>query len=215
MLEVFPSPDETRHTASTFGTHKAFGCDTIHPRQIGLLDDATLWDITRCFQALVALRTMSPQWAMLVMRLIPKPSSGERSVGLFTSIVRVIMRALRKSIGARWLAKQNMSIWYGVTGKSVERAVWSRLAAICYARETGEDAIACQFDITKAYDHLRWPILIREARRKGLPMDLIAVLCRIQTARRLVIIDGSCTTCYPCYRLLQAALLRTSSCSWK
>ena len=190
-LEAFPSPDELRKTATTFGIHKACGCDALHPRQISLLDDGVLWDIIRCFQALTAMRTMSAQWAMVVMRLIPKPSSGERSVGLFTSVIRVVMRTLRRSLGASWLSRQNLSIWYGVAGKSVERAVWSRLAAISYAREVNTDAITCQFDITKAYDHIRWPIILEEARKKGLPMDLIAVLCCIHNARRLVIIDGA------------------------
>ena len=58
-------------------------------------------------------------------------------------------------------------------------------------RPPGWPRVRCQYDITKAYDNIRWPWLLEEARHADFPLDLLAVLYVIHSSRRIVIIDGA------------------------
>ena len=95
-----------------------------------------------------------------VIRLIPKPDGGARPIGLFTSVLRVFMRALRRTIGQRWIERQIPKSWYGVRGRSSEQAAWTRMAIARYAKAIGQHSIAALFDVEKAYDHPDYHILV-------------------------------------------------------
>ena len=109
----------------------------MHPRQIALLSDKLLWDIIGLFAAMFKLGYAPSAVVFILIRLIPKPLGGVRPIGLFTALLRVFLRALRRTIGEAWASRNIPLAWYGVKGKSSEQAVWSRLAAVRYAKDTG------------------------------------------------------------------------------
>ena len=61
----------------------------------------------------------------VIMRLIPKPTGGERAVGIFGGYVRAVLRAVRHGCGTMWMRRAAGDQWFVVGGGGVERAVWS------------------------------------------------------------------------------------------
>ena len=127
----------------------------LHPRQVGLFSDAILWDLHSLIVYLIAAGIAPSVLAFVLIKLIPKASGGSRPIGLFTALVRVVMRALRRTIGAKWLLDHVPSNWYGVSSRSSGQAAWSRQVAVQCGHTTGQKAVAELFDIRKAFDNLR------------------------------------------------------------
>jgi hypothetical protein len=80
--------------------------------------------------------------------------------------------------------------WYGTEARAPERPVWVHAAAVAFGKHFNRDVTATLFDITKAFDHIRWSHLIKAARKRGFPDDLLALLYRLHSATRRVIVDG-------------------------
>ena len=100
VLQCIPSPEEIRETSNSFPASKAYGSDQLHPRHLLLLDDKLLWFLIDVFLIILKTRGCPMAWRFLLMRLLPKPSGGERSVGLFTAPISVLMRSVRRSMGS-------------------------------------------------------------------------------------------------------------------
>ena len=106
-------------------------------------------------------------------------------------MLRLFLRTLRKVVGARWLADAVPGSWYGVRGKSVIQAAWTRLAAARYLSDNRQlDTTAILFDVTKAFYHIQWPDLRESADTLGFPIDLLNFLIKIYSVPRLLMVAG-------------------------
>ena len=112
----------------------------------------------------------------VVMRLIPKPTGGERAVGIFGSYIRVVLRAVRHSFGAMWMRRSIGHQWFGVEGRSVERAVWTRLTVAGYARARGQSSAAVLYDIQKAYPRVPHGGVMTSLEIAGVPARILVVV---------------------------------------
>ena len=152
-LCYMPSCDEYRACAKTFPEKKAYGSDGIHPRQKAVMSDDLLWALVQLYGQMLSLSHCPALVKRILMRLIPKPEgAGFRAVGIFTSFIRVMHRALRRSFGQWWMAKNLPRQWYGVTGKSVQQAVWARSVAARYAKSQGLQVSVTFWDVQKAFE---------------------------------------------------------------
>ena len=167
----------------------------MHPKHVSLLSDEVLWGLIAIMTKALEWREVPTSMLSLHMRLLGKTApdgsyKGERAVGLFSTPVRVFLRAIRRNVCASWMRKILPSNWYGTEARAPERAVWVHSTATAFAKARGRKSSAVLFDVTKAFDHLRWGHLIRAARKRGFPMDLLALLHSIHTTNRLVVVDG-------------------------
>ena len=158
-VDSLPSPDELRDTAVTFPCSTAYGVDAVHPRQLALLSDALLWKLLAIWLAMLRSGHVPRCVAFVVISLLPKPAGGDRPVGLFASVVRVVDPFLRRTYGARFLRNKIPCHWYGVKGKCTQQAAWTRLTAARMASLRVLGVNAFLFDITKAFDILKLDVV--------------------------------------------------------
>jgi hypothetical protein len=138
-------------------------------------------DVGSLLDKMLDLRHVPRLLQSLHMRLIGKEASdgsykGERAVGLFSSVVRVFLRAVRRGFGAAWLRAIVPNNWYGTERRAPERAVWVHSMAAAFARHKERGSAAALFDIAKAFDNLRWGHIVRAAKKRNFPDNLLAFL---------------------------------------
>ena len=189
-LQCIPDVSSIRRASNAIRWGKSYGSDGVHPRQYAILSEELLWAIVNLFIASLRSQHCPKEMVHVVMRLIPKPTGGERAVGIFGSYIRVVLRAVRHSFGAMWMRRSIGHQWFGVEGRSVERAVWTRLTAAGYARARGQSSAAVLYDIQKAFDHIRWKHLIRIAEKRGFPADLLIFILNVHRSTRTVAIGA-------------------------
>ena len=91
-------PCGLREHALSFRAGTTYGTDVIHPRQVALLSDEVLWLIIELFTAMIRMGYVPKAAAVILIKLIPKPEAGVRPIGIFSAIIRVCLRALRRTI---------------------------------------------------------------------------------------------------------------------
>eukprot|EP00973_Karenia_brevis_P017929 2463945-Karenia_brevis.AAC.1 len=90
-----PDVDEARSLSRRFSVHTAIGVDWIHPRHLGLLDDGTLDALLALGRLLLCLGLMPDDLDLLLIALIPKRAGGDRPIGIFPSIIRLLSKLMR------------------------------------------------------------------------------------------------------------------------
>ena len=171
---------------------KTCGSDGIHPSQGADIPDDLLWTLQAIFSVCITIADLPSTMATIFMSLIPKPSNaGDRTVGIFNGLLRLFLRALRRTVGNRWLTSTVPGNWYGVRGRSVIQAAWSRLTMARYLSDTkGMDTSAILFDVTKAFDHLQWNDLRAAADTLAFPMDLFEFLISLYSCPRFMLVTS-------------------------
>ena len=113
--------------------------DALHPRHVSLLSDDLLWALISLMTKCLEMRSVPDMMPILHMRLIGKTApdgshKGEMAVGLFSTLVRVYLRAVRRNVCAAWMKKNLPDNWYGTEGNAPERAVWTHSIAATFAK---------------------------------------------------------------------------------
>ena len=125
----------------------------------------------------------------ILMCLIPKPDDGERTIGMLSMPIKLYLRALRRSIGNHWMMATAPPNWYGVRGRSVARAAWSRgVAARHFMEDEGWSTLVFLLDVTEAFDHLQWSDIWEAAQVYSFPIDLMAFLLRLYGGVRYIML---------------------------
>ena len=104
---------------------------------------------------------------LLIVALIPKPLGGERPIGLFPTILRVLTRWLRRTCGRYWLAANVRPQFFGRAGNTVEQCVWMQSALTAHASATGLHAASVLVDVCKAFENVRHTNLVANAAKFG------------------------------------------------
>ena len=105
-FDLLPSPDEFKECAKTFSVATAFGTEGLHPRQLALLSDRLVWQLVAIWRVMLRLGQVPDVLAFLIIRLIPKPVGGDRPIGLFVAVARVMHRYFRQTYGTRFVAER-------------------------------------------------------------------------------------------------------------
>ena len=95
-LPLLGEPADIRRHALSFRTSTSFGSDSVHPRQVALLSDGVVLSLIRLYALMLPSRVVAATFAIIIIRLIPKADGGDRPIGLFTAVLRVLHRALRR-----------------------------------------------------------------------------------------------------------------------
>ena len=114
-----PTPAELRNTAKTFSRYTAIGGDNVHPWHIGILSDPCLEALGAFFFYGLNPGIVAQVLGTILMALIPKDTGGTRGIGIFTSIMRIMMRWLRMTIIGPWEMNFKRDFWFGQSGRCV------------------------------------------------------------------------------------------------
>ena len=190
-LDLPLDPDGVRRTSTCFRISTSYGTDVVHPRQVGLLSCSLIWFMIEIILTMIKRGLTTEAVNLILVKLIPKVDGGERPIGLFSGFLRVLLKALRRTIGQTWLQDKIPPHWYGVKGRPSSQAAWTRLIAARYAKATGAVAIGSLYDVTKAFDHLVWKAIHVAATELEFPMALLRFLIHLYgCVRRIVIGKG-------------------------
>ena len=113
--------------AKRFKRRTGLGCDAFHPRWVGLLPPAAASALATIFVAMEDSCLGPSAWHTLQMVFQDKPDGGERPLGLHNGIMRLWAK-LRTPCCREWERQHARPYWAGVTGQSVEQAVWEQSA---------------------------------------------------------------------------------------
>lgn len=115
-LGVLESVEDVRGLSKTYKANTAIGSDWLHPRHFALLSDASLEAFLVMARVLLILGRLPELLQLLLVALIPKPTGGDRPIGIFPTCIRIISKLLRRSYGVKWLEKHNRDYMYGAKG---------------------------------------------------------------------------------------------------
>ena len=187
-----PSVEQFRVLVRSYRWNTAVGADHWQPRVLGLLPDYLIQSLLDLAKFMLLSGRMPHQIALLIVVLIPKSEGGQRPIGIFPTVLRLVDRWFRWQYGADWLSKQEVGGgFYGCKGRTVEDAVWRQALLGEWSAAVGRCSASYLLDIRKAFEHIRHSDLWDVARRRGFSLTMLAWLLNTFTmARRLQVLGG-------------------------
>ena len=183
-LEVPAITGETvASAANQFKAKTAWGPDGLHVRQCALLSQPLLNAMATSME-IFSCAGLAPRQAMLVTApLIPKPTGGQRPIGIFSAWKRLWSKTNRQ-VGRRWLEEyaRGNPILAAVPGKtSVDPACRIAAAGQVYRYLRGGagmgrftiTGVSVLLDLEKLFDQLPAGQAARYAAEAGVPRHLI------------------------------------------
>ena len=95
-----PTADELRGLLRSYRWRTAVGADHWQPRSLELLPDSALLSLMELCRFMLLSGCIPRQFALLLVVLIPKPEGGERPIGIFPSVLRIVDRRFMWQHGA-------------------------------------------------------------------------------------------------------------------
>ena len=186
-----PTVGQFRDLLRTYSWGTGVGADHWRPRTLALLSDSLVRRLIAIMELMFLGALIPSQMALLLVVLIPKASGGERPIGIFPTVLRLLDRWFRWSYGAQWLRGQPADPFYGQRGRTVEDAIWRQGLLTEWATASGKVALTMLFDIAKAYEHIRHDKLWSAAGRlRFSPTMLCWMLKTFRMVRRLQVDGG-------------------------
>ena len=186
-----PDPEEFRGLIRSYRWSTAIGCDHWAPRSLAMLSDQLIKDLVELCAAMILHGVMPTQLSLLLVVLIPKTEGGERPIGIFPTVLRLLDRWYRWSYGAQWLKRQPSRGFFGARGSTVEDAVWRQGLLAEWSHAVGKHSATYLLDIRKAFEHITHQHLWEVAGRHGFSRTWLAWLIgAFRMQRRLQVIGG-------------------------
>ena len=162
----------------------------LHPRHFALLPAAAISSLISIFEAAEAVGCMPPQLDSTVMALLPKPSGGTRTIGLYQSLFRVWAET-RSGLVKHW-EKDHASINGFSSGKnrSALDVVWRQAFAAEAARFAEQHYGCIIWDIHKCYESVQHSHLVRAAHSHQYPLAILRLSLASYTAPRRILFNG-------------------------
>ena len=162
----------------------------IHPRHIALLPDEAIQVLLDVLHAAEAVGRFPPQIDQTFMSLLPKPSGGFRTIGLYTSIYRVWAKA-RAALTKQWERSHASGEGFAAgENRAAVDVVWRHSFAAEAADADNKLFAVMLFDIAQCYDILNHRILIDSAHRHEYPMSPLRMSISAYRAPRRITLSG-------------------------
>jgi hypothetical protein len=185
-----PTIEHFRDLTRSYRWDTAVGADNWRPRDLASLDDRLTRRLIDIMELMLLDAVVPVQMQLLIVVLIPKAAGGERPIGIFPTIMRLLDRWFRWSYGAQWLQRQCLEPFYGQRGRTVEDAIWRGGLLTEWAAASGKCALTQLFDIAKAYEHIGHEKLWNEGMRCGFSATMLCWLLRSFQLRRRLQLEG-------------------------
>ena len=85
-----PDPEEFRGLIRSYRWSTAIGADHWAPRSLGMLTDHLIQVLMELCAAMILNGAVPSQFSLLLVVLIPKTEGGERPIGIFPTISRLL-----------------------------------------------------------------------------------------------------------------------------
>ena len=161
-----------RAAGRSFKSNTAVGIEGIRPRHVDLLPDKAL-------EALAVLLNYSemvglPPVIGASVVFLPKPTGGERPIGILPTLYRLWCRC-RRSQATAWEREHDRKYFWAAAGRSSSQAVHLQGVRLEEARAHGQQAVALLTDLAKAYEHVNHEKLAAFAATTGFPLRFSCV----------------------------------------
>ena len=157
-----PTADELRGLLRSYRWRTAVGADHWQPRSLELLPDSALSSLMELCRFMLLTGCIPKQFALLLVVLIPKPEGGERPIGIFPSVLRIVDRWFRWQYGAAWIRQNASSAFYGTRGQTVEDAVWRQGLLAEWSAVFGRPEGSCESSPRSCSRCRPWSVLRNE-----------------------------------------------------
>ena len=109
-----------------------------------------------------------------IVHLIPKPSWGQRPVGLLPSRVRLWERARKEDMGA-WRKAHAKDFDWMREGKGAERSIWAQTVYEEAAKGRGNETASVMLDLTKAFEQVLLQKVWEQGMLQNMPGQLLVM----------------------------------------
>jgi hypothetical protein len=188
---IFPPVVGIKQLARTYRWNTSVGVDHWPPRMIGLIDDWLLQVLCHLIRLLVITARTPRHFHQLLVHLIPKTDGGDRPIGVYPTIIRIISRWFRRAYGAVWQAKQPAIAHWGIRDRSIDHGVWRLAAFMEWCRATGRSSASFFLDIAKAFENIEHDTLVKLARQASFSEALLRWVIHLYRFPRSVVFLGS------------------------
>ena len=131
---------------------------------------------------------------LLLMCLMPKPDLSDRTIGIFSTLLRMISRWFRRRYGVKWQDQQPQLGYYGISAQhSITTGLWRHAAFSEWCVSHGRCAVTFLVDIAKAFENIRHRYLHSQAVRWEFNGVLFAWFLRTYQSPRRLTLMGTLT----------------------
>ena len=175
----------------TFPRHTAVGVDGVRPRHILLLPEQAR-EILAVILNFAEAAGLPPVMGANVV-FLPKPTGGERPIGILPTIYRVWCRC-RRPLAHAWELQHSREYFWASAGRSSSQAVHLQGVRLEAARAEGHSAVALPTDLAKAYEYVNHGKLIQFAQATGFPTGLLRMSIATYGGARRIMCHGLCSS---------------------
>ena len=158
----------------TFDANTGRGSDNIGPNFIKALPMEAKGELLALFNDILLTGAWPWQWLHTIICLIPKPTGGDRPIGLSPMLMRLFFRCFA-DVTRGWTMEKHGAWDTAIKGSSSLRAALKRALDIECAQAADEIFALILLDIEKFFDSIPLPVLIRAGLRLGYPAALMAL----------------------------------------
>ena len=190
MLEDIRWPDyfEFGRLCKSFPAKTGIGACGLSPRHFAFLSQGAFQTILLLWVALLRFAAFLAEINLLSIRLIPKAAGGERPIGLFPTMTRLLARWLRRTYGEIWAASQRRPFFYSICGASSAMVAWRSAVFVEYGKIVGREVWLVMLDLLRAFENVSHVDLIIVANRYGFnPLVLWLLFALHRMPRRICI----------------------------
>ena len=120
---------------------------------------------------------------------IPKPTGGERPIGILPTLYRLWCRCRRPQATA-WEREHDRAYFWASTGRSSSQAVHLQGVRLEEARANKQQAVALLTDLAKAYEYVNHGKLATFAQAKGFPAAILRLCLAAYGGPRRIVSQG-------------------------
>ena len=175
----------------TFPQHTAVGVDRLRPRHLPMLPALALEMLAVIVNMSEAAGVPLVEGADIVF--LPKPTGGERPIGILPTLYRVWCRC-RRPAAHLWEEENSRDYFWAAAGRSSSQAVHLQGVRLEAARADGQTAAALLTDLAKAYEYVNHSKLVQFAKAKKFPTRLLRLCIATYGGMRRVVSHGQCST---------------------
>ena len=174
----------------TFPNHTAIGVDALRPRRISMLPTEAIEALAVIFNFSEAAGVLPVEGANIVF--LPKPTGGERPIGILPTLYRVWCRC-RRPLAHQWESQHARDYFWAAAGRSSSQAVHLQGVRLEAARAEGSSAAALLTDLAKAYEYINHGKLIQFAKAKAFQTGLLRLCIDTYEGSRRIVSHGLCS----------------------
>ena len=174
LNEPLPRPtlSEVRKAIRSFPMFTAVGNDEWEPWSWRHLSDGAIEALIDVGLAMENMMAHPRQCKLNILKLLPKPAGGYRTIGILPTLLRIWCRTRREFIRC-WQITNARDYFWGDAGRGSEKAVWWESLANESCVLNGRQAVTVLLDLFKCFERVLHVIAFKNALKLQFPPLLL------------------------------------------